>query len=171
MLYRSAVFTFSSICSIRKVYVTPMPDTSSLKSIILKIPFALGHIPSTSAWHFCLLCMHFSTRSSQKFIQLDLLQKFYISKSIFLAKIISIQKCGFPGQDLQKKRMKQKAGQLLFFIYGWTSKNTKKDHHLRQRGLFSHQGQLCSLFGPHHDVTSDHYRTKTSRLNNNWARL
>ena len=56
----------------------------------------------------------------------------------------------------KKKRMKQKAGQLLFFIYGWTSKNTKKDHHLRQRGLFSHQGQLCSLFGPHHDVTSGH---------------
>ena len=61
-----------------------------------------------------------------------------------------------------KKRMKQKAGQLLFFIYGWTSKNTKRDHHLRQRGLFSHQGQLCSLFGPHHDMTSGHKITKTS---------
>ena len=50
-----AVFTFSSICSIRKVYVTPMPDTSSLKSIILKIPFALGHIPT----NLCLAFLSF----------------------------------------------------------------------------------------------------------------
>ena len=113
MLYRSAVFTFS-ICSIRKVYVTPMPDTSSLKSIIFENPFCTG----TSAWHFCLLCMHFSTRSSQKFIQLDLLQKFYsISKSIFLAKIISIQKCGFLGQDLQKKKNETKSrAAALFYL-------------------------------------------------------
>ena len=75
MLYRSAVFTLVFAALEKFMWhlcLTPLHS----RVLFSKIPFALGHIPSTSAWHFCLLCMHFSTRSSQKFIQLDLLQKF-----------------------------------------------------------------------------------------------
>ena len=110
MLYRSAVFTFSSICSIRKVYVTPMPDTSSLKSIIFENPFCTGpytYQPLLGIFVFCV-CI-FQQDPPKSSFNLTYCRNFYISKIIFLAKIISIQKCGFLGQGLQKKKNETKS--------------------------------------------------------------
>ena len=75
MLYRSAVFTLVFAALEKFMWhlcLTPLHSRVLFRKSLLHWAIYLP----TSAWHFCLLCVHFSTRSSQKFIQLDLLQKF-----------------------------------------------------------------------------------------------